>query len=103
MVVPALEVAVPPQVPLAHHQIPTGISMDQNQNIPTCRFAIDQHHENEKMSYQDFGCDVWGSPEEAEGSDFTMCDDTFMMKCVRWGPLLTLKCPVNSPRHSLDP
>ncbi|GJS10019.1 tobamovirus multiplication protein 1-like protein [Tanacetum coccineum] len=40
MVVPAQETTAPPPVPLAHHQIPTGISMAQNQNIPTCRYLI---------------------------------------------------------------
>ncbi|GJS23707.1 hypothetical protein Tco_0452339 [Tanacetum coccineum] len=35
MVVPALETATPPQVPLAPHQIPTEMSMAQNQNKQT--------------------------------------------------------------------
>ncbi|GJU75272.1 hypothetical protein Tco_1272342 [Tanacetum coccineum] len=36
MVMPSQETTTPPQVPLAHHQIPTGISMARNQNKQTC-------------------------------------------------------------------
>ncbi|GKC55536.1 hypothetical protein Tco_1078281 [Tanacetum coccineum] len=36
MVVHVLETTVHPQVPLAHHLIPTGTSMAQNQNKQTC-------------------------------------------------------------------
>nr|GEX54879.1 Gag-Pol polyprotein [Tanacetum cinerariifolium] len=35
IVVPILEATVPPEVPLAHHQIPIEISIAQNQNIQT--------------------------------------------------------------------
>ncbi|GKF28725.1 hypothetical protein Tco_0095067, partial [Tanacetum coccineum] len=37
MVVPALETTVQPLVTVAQHQIPTEISMAQNQMIQTCR------------------------------------------------------------------